>query len=122
MLVFADRESTPVEPLRTEDRRLPQNEDVRQWYENLAARSLVTSSVYLRALGLHCDMNRTAPREILSASRGKIFRDEFADLVSRPNSYSATCWATVGLLAVPFERTSVGQSYPFMSVLKQELC
>ncbi|MEM2904802.1 MAG: site-specific integrase [Candidatus Bathyarchaeia archaeon] len=59
------------------------DEDVRRWHENLAAKSLVTAGVYLRGLGLYCEKNDTTPREILEKARrdGKAFRDGFSDFV-----------------------------------------
>ena len=55
--------------------------DVRRWFENLAARSKVTAMVYLRTLGLYCEMNRTDPKAILKIASTKEFRDNFIDFV-----------------------------------------
>jgi hypothetical protein len=57
--------------------------DVRRWFENLAARSVVTATVYLRTLGLYCELNGTDPKAILEASKSKAFRDEFIDFIRR---------------------------------------
>ena len=59
------------------------DDDVRRWYENLAAKSAVTAGVYLRGLGLYCAMNGTTPGRILREAKGKKFRDEFTDFVRR---------------------------------------
>ena len=58
-----------------------EDRDVRRWFENLAARSKVTAMVYLRTLGLYCEMNRTDPKAILKVAGTKEFRDDFIDFV-----------------------------------------
>ena len=60
---------------------LLKDKDVRRWFENLAARSKVTAMVYLRTLGLYCEMNRTDPKAILKVAGTKEFRDNFIDFV-----------------------------------------
>jgi site-specific recombinase XerC len=62
---------------------LLEDEDVRRWYENLEAKSRVTASVYLRTLGLYCELNKTDPKSILKVARSKSFRDSFIDFVRR---------------------------------------
>ncbi len=57
--------------------------DVRRWFENLAAKSIVTATVYLRTLGFYCELNRTDPKSILKVARTKAFRDDFTDFVRR---------------------------------------
>ena len=57
--------------------------DVRRWFENLAAKSIVTATVYLRTLGLYCDLNGTDPKEILKIAETKAFRDGFTDFIRR---------------------------------------
>jgi hypothetical protein len=36
-------------------------DEVRRWFDNSAARSYVTANVYLRSLGLYCELNGTNP-------------------------------------------------------------
>ena len=62
---------------------LLEDDDVRRWFENLQARSVITATVYLRSLGLYCVLNRTTPKEILRAASSKGFRDGFTDFVRR---------------------------------------
>jgi len=57
--------------------------DVKRWYDNLAASSQITAEVYLRSLGLYCELNRTNPKEILLKAGSKSFRDSFIDFVRR---------------------------------------
>jgi len=67
--------------LRAKHGRLLGDRDVRRWHENLAARSVITADVYLRTLGLFCELNSTTPKEILTKAKGKLFRDRFTDFV-----------------------------------------
>jgi hypothetical protein len=57
------------------------DDDVRRWHDNLAARSVVTAGVYLRGMGLYCELNHTTPRRILQQAKTKGFRDSFTDFV-----------------------------------------
>jgi hypothetical protein len=59
------------------------SEDVRRWYENLAAGSKITADVYLRTLGLYCEINSTTPEKIIEEARKspKAFRNHFIDFV-----------------------------------------
>jgi len=63
--------------------RLLGDADVRRWFDNLAAKSVVTATVYLRTLGLYCELNRTDPKAILKVARTKAFRDDFTDFIRR---------------------------------------
>ena len=58
-----------------------EDDDVRRWYENLAAKSKITADVYLRTLGLFCELNRTDPKALLKTAKTKAFRDNFLDFV-----------------------------------------
>jgi len=60
---------------------LLKDKDVKRWYDNLAAKSLLTATVYVRTLRLYCDLNRTTPKEILKVAKTKTFRDGFTDFV-----------------------------------------
>ncbi|MEM2607060.1 MAG: site-specific integrase, partial [Candidatus Bathyarchaeia archaeon] len=62
---------------------LLEDEDVRRWFDNLAAKSLLTATVYLRNLGLYCELNGTDPKGILRDAGSKALRDRFADFVRR---------------------------------------
>ncbi len=57
------------------------DKDVRRWHDNLAANSPITAEVYLRTLGLYCDLLHTAPKNILKDAPKKRFRDDFTDFV-----------------------------------------
>jgi hypothetical protein len=62
---------------------LLEDEGVRRWFDNLAAKSLLTATVYLRNLGLYCELNKTDPKSILKVAGTKAFRDDFTDFVRR---------------------------------------
>jgi len=62
---------------------LLEDEDVKRWFENLAVRSILTATVYLRTLGSYCELNRTDPKAILKAANTKAFRDNFSDFVRK---------------------------------------
>jgi len=57
--------------------------DVKRWFDNLAAKSIITASVYLRTLGLYCELNKTNPKDIIKLAETKVFRDNFMDFVRR---------------------------------------
>jgi len=61
------------------------DDDVRRWYENLRAKSVLTATVALRNLGHYCELTRTDPKEILKKARTneKDFRYEFTDFVRK---------------------------------------
>ncbi|MDG6991104.1 MAG: site-specific integrase [Nitrososphaerota archaeon] len=59
------------------------DQDVGRWHDNLAASSPITAEVYLRTLGLYCDLEHTTPRQILKDGPTKRFRDHFTDFVRR---------------------------------------
>jgi len=56
---------------------------VRRWYENIGAGSRITADVYLRTLGLYCQLNKTDPDEIigLASKNPKRFKEEFMDFM-----------------------------------------
>jgi site-specific recombinase XerC len=62
---------------------LLRDEDVKRWFDNLAAKSIITASVYLRTLGLYCELNKTNPKDIVKLAETKVFRDNFMDFVRR---------------------------------------
>ena len=66
-------------------RELLLDEDVRRWYENLRAKSILTATVALRNLGHYCELTQTTPEEILDKARSneKEFRYEFQDFVRK---------------------------------------
>ncbi|KQB35169.1 site-specific integrase [Acidiplasma cupricumulans] len=66
-------------------RELLLDEDVRRWFENLKAKSVLTATVALRNLGHYCELTETTPDEILNKARAneKDFRYEFTDFVRR---------------------------------------
>ena len=70
-------------PAGSKYRHLLDDKDVRRWYDNLEAKSVITSTVYLRTLGLYCDLAKTNPKKILSEASSKRFRDGFTDFIRR---------------------------------------
>ena len=60
---------------------LLEDQDVRRWIDNLAANSAITAEVYLRTMGLYCDLEHTTPNKILKDAPSKRFRDQFTDFV-----------------------------------------
>jgi len=59
------------------------DKDVKRWYGNLEAKSVITATVYLRTLGLYCVLAMTTPKQILAEAPSKRFRDEFTDFIRR---------------------------------------
>lgn len=70
-------------PAGSKHKHLLEDQDVRRWYKNLEAKSVITATVYLRTLGLYCELTETSPKEILAEARSKRFRDEFTDFIRR---------------------------------------
>jgi integrase len=66
-------------------RELLLDDDVRRWFENLRAKSVLTATVALRNLGHYCELTETTPDEILKKARAneKDFRYEFTDFVRK---------------------------------------
>ncbi|MHB1493168.1 MAG: site-specific integrase [Thermoplasmataceae archaeon] len=66
-------------------RELLLDEDVRRWFENLKAKSVLTATVALRNLGHYCELTGTTPNGILNKARAneKDFRYEFTDFVRK---------------------------------------
>ncbi len=62
---------------------LLEDADVKRWFDNLAAKSVVTATVYLRTLGFFCELNGMSPKAILKVAGTKTFRDSFTDFVRR---------------------------------------
>ena len=61
------------------------DEDIRRWFENIRAKSVLTATVALRNLGHYCELTETTPKEILrkAKSNEKDFRYEFTDFVRK---------------------------------------
>ncbi len=61
------------------------DEDVRRWFENLRAKSVLTATVALRNLGHYCELTGTTPKDILKKAQAyeKDFRYEFTDFVRK---------------------------------------
>ena len=61
------------------------DEDMRRWFENLRAKSVLTATVALRNLGHYCELTETTPKEILKKAKSneKDFRYEFTDFVRK---------------------------------------
>ena len=62
-------------------RHLLNDKNVRRWYENLKAKSILTATVYLRALGYYCHLNHTTPSEIVRTFNAEKLRDSFSDFI-----------------------------------------
>lgn len=60
---------------------LLKDRDVKRWFDNLAAKSIITATVYLRTLGYYCELNKTDPKALLKVAGSKAFRDGFMDFV-----------------------------------------
>ncbi len=60
-----------------------EDRQVRRWFDNLKAKSVLTATVYLRSLGHYCELNRTTPERMLSAAKKKGFQDSFMDFVRK---------------------------------------
>lgn len=54
---------------------------VRRWFDNLKAKSILTATVYLRTLGHYCELTNTMPANLLIASRRSGFQEGFMDFV-----------------------------------------
>ncbi len=44
---------------------------IKRWFDNLAAKSVITATVYLRTLGYYCELNNTTPKELLKVAKTK---------------------------------------------------
>jgi integrase len=64
-------------------RILLENNSVRRWYENAGAGSKITADVYLRTLGLFCELNNTDPQKIVNMAKEspRKFKEDFMDFV-----------------------------------------
>ncbi|MCX8204372.1 MAG: hypothetical protein N3H31_01785 [Candidatus Nezhaarchaeota archaeon] len=78
-----------------------EGEDVRRRFDNLAAKSYLNAIVYLRNLGLYCELNKTDPKALLKVAKTKAFRD--------------------GLLIFCLKARKRGQGGPYIARLKKTL-
>ena len=62
---------------------LLKDEDVRRWYENLKAKSILTATVYLRTLGLYCELEKKSPKDIIEEAQRKELTAKFSDFIRR---------------------------------------
>ncbi|MGQ9468413.1 MAG: site-specific integrase [Nitrososphaerales archaeon] len=60
---------------------LLKDEDVKRWFDNLAAKSIVTATTYLRTLGFYCELKETDPKAMVKVAGTKAFRDGFTDFI-----------------------------------------
>jgi hypothetical protein len=60
-----------------------QDRDVRRWFDDLRAKSVLTATVYLRTLGYYCELTYGTPRKILTDVKDKLieFRNRFPDFI-----------------------------------------
>lgn len=59
------------------------DEDVKRWFDNLATKSILTATVYLRSLRIFCELNNTNPKALLKVAETREFRGNFLDFVRR---------------------------------------
>ena len=59
------------------------NKDVRRWNENVSAGSVITGEVYLRTLGLYCELQNTRPERIVKDAKNGKLKNDFMDFVRR---------------------------------------
>lgn len=62
------------------------DDTLKRWHDNLKARSMITAEVYLRTMGLYCDLNNTNPQRIVRDGKTKEFKDSFTDFVRKLES------------------------------------
>ncbi|MGC9074081.1 MAG: site-specific integrase, partial [Caldisericum sp.] len=64
-------------------RILLESNSVKRWYENVSAGSKITADVYLRTLGLFCELNNTEPEKIIKLAKDdpREFKNKFMDFV-----------------------------------------
>ena len=60
--------------------------DMKRWHDNLAAGSPITAEVYLRTLGLYCELEKMSPKEIIERAESKVFRDSGGSVGFRKES------------------------------------
>ncbi|KAA8922297.1 MAG: site-specific integrase, partial [Thermoplasma sp.] len=59
------------------------NLQLKRWYENLKAHSVITAETYFRHLLLWCDRDNTNPMELLELARREDFRYRIMDVIRR---------------------------------------
>ncbi|MEM3489159.1 MAG: site-specific integrase [Nitrososphaerota archaeon] len=60
---------------------LLQNNEVKRWSDNIKAGSIITGEVYLRTLGLYCELQNTTPEKIVQDARDGKLKNDFLDFV-----------------------------------------
>ena len=65
---------------------LLEDKNVKLWHDNLYVKSSITAEVYLRTMGLYCELNSTTPSQILEDSRKKDFDRDFTLFVRKLES------------------------------------
>jgi site-specific recombinase XerD len=57
--------------------------DVKRWFDNLKAKSILTATVYLRTLGYFCELTGGTPQEIIQDAKERPieFRNNFSDFI-----------------------------------------
>ena len=60
-----------------------QDPDVKRWFENLKAKSILTATVYLRTLGYYCELTGETPQKIVKDAKGSPieFKNRFSDFI-----------------------------------------
>ena len=62
---------------------LLKDRNVKRWYDNLRAKSVLTATVALRNLGHYCEIENTNPNKIIIEMKEGNFRDKFFDFVRK---------------------------------------
>ena len=62
---------------------LLKDRNVKRWYDNLRAKSVLTATVALRNLGHYCEIENTNPNKIIIEMQEGNFRDKFFDFVRK---------------------------------------
>ena len=65
---------------------LLEDRNVKSWHDNLYVRSPITAEVYLRTMGLYCELNSTSPSKIIEESKKKSFDRDFTSFVRKMES------------------------------------
>lgn len=63
--------------------KLLENRNVARWYDNVKVKSVITGTVYLRTLGLYCELNKITPEGIIDQAKSGELRIKFMDFVRK---------------------------------------
>ena len=63
-----------------------EDRNVKSWHDNLYVRPPITAEVYLRTMGLYCELNSKSPSKIIEESKKKSFDRGFTSFVRNMES------------------------------------